>query len=404
VLSRLTNLNPAVFPSENLDFIQEQFYSTTKSAITIATHGALSYSVLHAETVEEKLRSFDTLKQLYTSVQEDELEQLTSLSLERDALEQTKIPTDALQSPFIARVTQGKILSLNTSIARLSRSIVANTVELSTLALQAQHPSLSREARKIIDQIPKITLRNQEGRELLERFNKHHQSDSELLSTLREFLAQSVRDKPLYTFGLMLAAGLLGAGIVSRRNKGKAFLLGSSGMMLAIKTGCITSGVPMMVEAFATKLTYATPLTSSLDALFLFTDVAQASLLIAAWRNLNRSESPSPDSPKGSLLSIAKDELYQFSRLAVSQLDPRSLGFYLIGTPISVGAYQILNSGLRTEEQIHQFVQLGYEVVPILLAALIHDRTKIRLDGPPSVSLQKTENEELPPLPKVNEG
>jgi hypothetical protein len=401
LLSTLGNFDPTLFPSKNLDFIQEQFYSTTTSAISIATHATLSYSVLHADTAEEKLERFNSLKQLYTSTQIEELEQLMSLTYERNALEQSKIPTDTLQSPLIVRATQGKLLALNASISRLSRSIVANAVELSTLALQARHPTLSKEARIVIDQIPKITLRDQEGKELLERFRKYHHSDSALLSALREFLEQSVRDKPMYTFGFMFAAGLLGAGLASRRNRGKAFLLGSSGAMLATKMYCVATGIPMIQEAFASQFSYATPLTSALDALYLFTDIAQASLLVAALRNLTRSETIPSHSSRGSLASIAKDELVQFSKLALSQCNPRSLGFYLIGTPLTVGTYQILTSGLRAEEQVHQFIQLGYEVIPILLAALIHDRTKIRLDGPPSSPSENTEKEELPPLPKL---
>lgn len=403
LLLRLAQFDPSIFQSKKSDFIQQQFYATTAASINVARHSALSYSVLHATSEEEKISSFSTLKELYNSTQKEEFEQLVECTLERDALAQRKISTDSLQSPVLLRTTQGKILTLNSAISRLSRSIVANAVELSTLALQARNPMLSKEAREIIKEIPHVALRTREGKELLDRFSTHHHSDSALLSALREFLEQSVKDNSIQTLGIMIAFGLLGAGMATERNRGKMFLIGSSLAMAAIKTYCVTSGFPMIQEAFASQLTYATPLTSSLDALYLFTDVAQASLLLAALRNLRRSEASPEKSQKGSILTLTKEEMYHFSRLAISQLDPRSLGFYLIGTPISVGAYQILTSGLRTEEQMHQFTQLACEVIPILLAALIHDRTKVRLDGAPPSETTRIKDDGLPPLPKVND-
>jgi hypothetical protein len=402
LLDRLFSIDSSTFPSKDIDFVQQQFYSTTTASIGVAAHAALSYAVLHSTSEMTKLESFVAIKKIYTSVQSEEQEKLNQLLQQRDSLTTSIALMDKNEAPVTYRTTQGKLLTLDAAITRLSRSIVNNGVETATLALQGRHPQLTTAARDILSGIPKEAVKNGPAEKLLRRFNQQHHSDSEILSALQEFLEQSVRDKPLYTFGLMIAAGLLGAGLTTRRNRGQGFLLASSAAMLGTKVYCMATGASMIAEAFATKLTYATPLTSSLDALYLFTDIAQASLLIAAYRNLNKSATTQNENPRGSVTSVVRNELYQFSQLAISQLDPRSLGFYLIGTPIAVGAHQILTSGLRSEEQFNQFVQLGYEVLPILLAALVYERTKARVEGHTATSTAIDRAEEaLPPLPKI---
>ncbi len=378
------------------------------SRCSVALNEGLAHGVVHAPTAEEKVRLFERLAQSNERTRSLELEALRDFRRERTAVQKelVEIGKDTTEvATTRSAVLTGKLTILDAQIQRWSRSVVLTSVYEAKVALQAQEPVLLRRAKSTIEAIPESEREEPAVQRILASFKDDHQSSSHLLAACKQFLYESVRDKPLTTFAYMIGLGLLGAAGAAaiRRGPGQGFLLASSATLGATKLYCLATGFERIRAAYDTALTFSTPLSAGLDGLYLFNDVAQAYLLLGAYRALKsaRDSGVTPRLPKlKELPTAALSELGSFLKLGASQLDPRSLGFYLIGIPVGLGTYQILTSGLRPEEQMAQLGALAAEVAPILAIALLHDRIKLNLDGAKS---RGQEEESLPNRPALME-
>ena len=139
-----------------------------------------------------------------------------------------------------------------------------------------------------------------------------------------------------------------------------------------------------MAAAYSTGLTFSSQGSAALDLFYLVSDLTQVGLLFGAYRGLKKSELEglTLEWPKGrkEFLKVLRQEVAEYAKAGISQLDPRSLGFWLIGVPLTLGGYHIWTSGARPEEQLAQGVTLASEVVPILIIAILHDRIMARLN------------------------
>lgn len=378
------------------------------SRCSVALNEGLAHGVVHARNTEEKVRLFDQLAQSNERTRSAELAALQDFRKERITVqnELAEIERNSTEAAATRRaVLTGKLTILDAQIERWSRSVVLTSVYEAKVALQAEDPTLSRRAQDTIGAIPESVRGDPAVERIFASFKDDHQSSSQLLAGCKQFLYESVRDRPLTTFAYMIGLGLLGAAGAAaiRRGPGQGFLLASSATLGATKLYCLTTGFERIRAAYDTALTFSTPLSAGLDGLYLFNDVAQAYLLLGAYRALKSAQDSGVTLrlPKlKELPAAALSELGSFLKLGASQLDPRSLGFYLIGTPVGLGTYQIFTSGLRPEEQMVQLGALAAEVAPILAIALLHDRIKLNLDGGKK---QSEEEEALPSRPALME-
>jgi hypothetical protein len=352
-----------------------------------ALQSGLAYDVIHAGSSELKMVAFSKLQTLLEPSHQEDLKALKEAQEEREKLRGIVGELEGVPSrngDASLAVARGNLQVVEGIIARLSDSIVWSSVYEAKVALEAHDPMLAHEARRIIEDIPSEVELEPAAQRLVAAFKRQHES-SQLIALAKQFLFESVRDNPKQTYALMIALGLLGAAgaYATRRGPHLGFLLASSATLAATKVFCITTGLESMSAAYATGLTYSTQGSAALDLFYLVSDLAQAGLLFGAYRGLKSSEQKGQrfewPRDRKEFLRVLRQEVAEYAQAGVSQLDPRSLGFYLIGVPLTVGGYHIWTSGARPEEQLAQVVALASEVVPILIVAILHDRIMARL-------------------------
>ncbi len=353
-----------------------------------ALHQGIALEVVHAPTSAQKVAAFERLQLLLEPSRKQELDSIRELKTEYE-LRKTALANLEQESSAESRVrkimVKGNLATLEASLAQLSNSVAQVSVSLAKTALEAHDPELTKRAKSLIDALPPEALNIPGGGNLIKAFRSSHESPNNLLAAVKQFLHESVRDKPEQTYALMIALGILGGAgaYMTRRAPHLGFLLASSATLGATKAYCIATGVESVMAAHATGLTLSTNGTAALDLFYLASDIAQAGLLYGAFSALRKSERLGytltlPASHE--LLRVIGSEVVQYAKAALSQLDPRNLGFYLIGIPLTVGAYYIHASGARPEEQTAQALQLAREVLPILTIAILHDRIRARLE------------------------